>query len=681
MAGWGWTLDRGTETQRSVGEQTAARFAAVSDVQPAAVAALKFHDINCEVRFVLGEVKKLLRSGVPADDIAIVARDLDPYAKEFAAVGGEYGVPTRSSLKIPLAETLLGGLVGLILSAVEKDFAFEQTARLLGHPLGPGMSDETWRRSRRSRVEYYHEWCELEESLKCLDDVRGKTAKPAAEWVKCLRAIFAHFNVRSSAGWIARETVAYNCFQDELSLLADEPEMITFAEFSVAVRDVLSVVKTSFDPSRGGVLITEPHVVPGGRFRHVYVLGMAEGLLPALPADNPVIDFHERSRLAAQGIDFEAASDITRWEDLSFFSLISTAAASLTLTYPETVGKEEMLASSYFDKLGLKPENGSAAVLASAAEQLRNILRKHPIETAPMYRPAFRRFEIERRRESAQAHDEFDGVIGEAIDVTGREWSVSQLKTLAGCGFSWFAKYGLRLAPADEMDPEVSASARGSLLHFALDYPVSAGNAKTREDIVGLLDHSLAVGFHDRDVRMPRVRNWDMLRTQYVAELTKAVMAPDFLPEGATIAATEQEFQIGLHGLGVRGRIDRVDRTDQGMTAVDYKTSSRKPDPVKDRDGRKLDLQIAVYLAALRQLYPQMPAIGGAYYSLSARKRFSSDAVDDDVLRAFLAGVTGTPGTGSLPVRPISPDACTFCDYDPLCRKSSRLARKEAVAE
>jgi CRISPR/Cas system-associated exonuclease Cas4 (RecB family) len=158
-------------------------------------------------------------------------------------------------------------------------------------------------------------------------------------------------------------------------------------------------------------------------------------------------------------------------------------------------------------------------------------------------------------------------------------------------------------------------------------------------------------------------------------------MAPDFLPEGATIAATEQEFQIGLHGLRVRGRIDRVDRTDQGMTAVDYKTSSRKPDPVKDRDGRKLDLQIAVYLAALRQLYPQMPAIGGAYYSLSARKRFSSDAVDDDVLRAFLEGVTGTPGTGSLPVRPISPDACTFCDYDPLCRKSSRLARKEAAAE
>ena len=681
LAGRGWTIDTGDEEPITIGERTAARFFDLEQKPlPSSTTAYGLHDVSAEVRFVLANVKKLLRGGTLARDIAVVARDLDLYAKEFSVIGAEYSVPTISSLRIPLSETLVGGFLALLLTAVERDFTFDETARLLGHPFGPGMSDETWAHARRHRTDHYYGWHEREPSLECLDSIRDKNAKPAAKWVECLRSVVAQFDVRARAGQIARETAAYNCLQEELSFIAEEDAAdIAFSEFSSIVRDVLANVKTDFDPSRLGVLITEPHMVAGGKFRHLFVLGMAEGVLPALPVDSNVIDFHERRGLARQGIDFEEAADIPRWESLSFISLLSAATESVTLTYPKTINGEEKIASSFFGRLGLKPQAAPATIIASSAELLRNMLRKATDRSEPTVESAFRRLEIESDRESANPCGEFDGVLGEAIEIAGRHWSVSQINTLAGCGFRWFAGYGLGVKPPDEMELDVSPAARGKLYHYALDFAVSQGGAKTRKEIIHLLDHALASGYNHPDVGMPRVANWDMRRADHVAELTRAVEAADFLPVGSEILAAEQSFLVTLHGLRLRGRIDRVDRSAAGVVAVDYKTSSKKPDPVRDRDGRKLDLQIAVYLAALAELYPQANVSNGVYYSLSSCKSFAADAADELVLRDFLAAVVEAPQTGSLPVRPLSKQTCEYCDYDPLCRNGSRIARKEAA--
>lgn len=675
----GWSMDDREYSAGTIGERAAAKLVGISEKVASQASAHSLHDVDGEVRYVLGEVKKLLRAGTPASEIAVAVRDLDLYAKEFALVGAEYMVPTVSSLKIPISETLVGGFVSLLLSVVENDFAFEETARLLGHPLGPGMSDETWRRSRRDRTDNYYQWLSIEDALGCLEDFRDGRTRSASEWVNCLRAIFARFEVRKRAGRSARETVAYNCLQDELAFLADEAEPMSFLDLALAVRDILANVRTAFDPSRMGVSITEPHRIAGGRFRHVFALGLAEGVFPALPSDNPVIDFHERRFLAKEGIDFEEAADIPRWEELSFFSLLSTATESLTLTYPKTIGKDAKIRSSFFGKLELNPVPAEPSILCSHSELVRNTLRKKFDPVDPIHAAAVRQLKIELRRESSDPHDDYDGVTGEPIDVAGRKWSVSQLTALAGCGFRWFARYGLGINPPDEMEIEISPAALGKLFHYALDFPVSQGQAKTREEVIHLLDHALASGYHSRDVAMPRVPNWDLRRAEYVDRLTRAVNAADFLPERSEIAATEQEFEVTIHDLKIRGRIDRIDRTPNGLTAVDYKNGGKKPDSVCDREGRKLDLQIAVYLAALRSLYPREKVAGGFYYSLSSRKSFAADTAEEIVLKEFLEGILEAPRTGSLPVRPISAKACTYCDYDQLCRTGSRIVRKEAA--
>lgn len=684
MQGWGWALRQATggDEAAAVGETAAARFVGLGHEKMGAIRAHSLQDVGLETRFVLGEVKKLLRAGTPAGEIAIAVRDLNLYAKEFAIVGAEYGVPTVSSLRIPLSETLVGGLVERLLAAVEKDFDFEEAVRLLGHPFGPGMCDETWKRSRRERTATYEKWRTLEESLGCLDAIRTGEGKPMSGWVDCFRSILKTFEVRGRAGHRAREIVAFNRLQEELAFAAaGEEGEIPFREFASAVRDILGNVKTPFDPARLGVLVTEPDTLVGGRFRHVFVMGMAEGILPARPVENAVIDFHERSLLAKKGFEFEEAADIPRWEALSFFSLLSTATESLTLTYPRSTGKEGKIKSSFFARLGVEPTPAQPSVLSSDGELIRNTLRKNAVPPAALlHDAASQRLKVERTRESADRHDEFDGVIGEAIDLAGRKWSVSQLKSLAGCGFKWFANYGLGVKPADEMELEVTDAAKGKLFHFALDHAVSKGGARTPEEIADQLAAALEAGYRDADVAMPALRNWGLIKAEYLAALTRAVKAVDFLRDGCEIAATEKEFTVDLHGLKVRGRIDRVDRTPGGLVAVDYKSGKDKPKPAKDRDGRKLDLQLAVYLAAMKMLYPGENVAGGVYYSLAACKTHKGSAAEDGLLREFLAAVVEAPRTGSLAVRPISKDTCTYCDYDHLCRKGARLLRKEAAA-
>ena len=61
MSGWDWTIDKSVEPPHTSGERVAARCFDRDQEIPAGVAAYALHDVSSEVRFVLGEVKKLLR--------------------------------------------------------------------------------------------------------------------------------------------------------------------------------------------------------------------------------------------------------------------------------------------------------------------------------------------------------------------------------------------------------------------------------------------------------------------------------------------------------------------------------------------------------------------------------------------------------------------------------------------
>src|SRR5690606_26079801 len=122
-------------------------------------------------------------------------------------------------------------------------------------------------------------------------------------------------------------------------------------------------------------------------------------LVPANPQDNPVVDFHERNRLAEHGIVFESASDVARWNTAEFYFGLLTAEESLTLTFPETLDNKEKVPSPFFAMLGIEPGANAPAYVSSPAEALRFELRRPGADDETLS-DARRRLELEMLRES-----------------------------------------------------------------------------------------------------------------------------------------------------------------------------------------------------------------------------------------------------------------------------------------
>ncbi len=124
---------------------------------PPGVQALRFPDVEREVRHVLAQVRALLVQGVPATQIALVVRDDRLYGPLAAAVALEQGIPLRLLYRVPVGETRVGSLLALLSQALPA-FPYEATLRLLFHPLFPEKAGLDPRRARALRPHGREAW-------------------------------------------------------------------------------------------------------------------------------------------------------------------------------------------------------------------------------------------------------------------------------------------------------------------------------------------------------------------------------------------------------------------------------------------------------------------------------------------------------------------------------------------
>jgi DNA helicase-2/ATP-dependent DNA helicase PcrA len=124
------------------------------------------------------------------------------------------------------------------------------------------------------------------------------------------------------------------------------------------------------------------------------------------------------------------------------------------------------------------------------------------------------------------------------------------------------------------------------------------------------------------------------------------------------------EFRIGPHYL--RGRVDRVDRREDGTyEVIDYKTGMRV-DTV--RHGG--DIQLALYRLGAREAWDTEIEAGSYYYVLEGEKVAVESGPDDRerVERTALEVGEGILGQDFEP-RP-SPGVCSWCDFRLVCPAS-----------
>ena len=322
---------------------------------------------EAEVRGVLSQVKQLLTDGVAARDIVLVARDDAAYGPMLLDVAWEYELPVRAFYPVPLTATRLGAWVRLLLEVVGSNFLFEATAKLLSHPLAGGKLQGVWAQVRSQHPQGFRPWQKFAKPAGIdLSVLKWKKKDTRSNWVQRLRDVFDGFEIRQHCAGRAREIVAYYKFLEGLEAsMQPATERLGLAEFTREIADSLRLLSVPAQPGRGGVELHVPQSVAGTRYAHVFVLGMAEGMFPAPLEDDPVLDFFTRKQLCRQGLTLESIAQVTRREALSFRFLLPVATHTLTFSYPQRMGKAEMLPSPYLTPLALQsqtPEVASASL-------------------------------------------------------------------------------------------------------------------------------------------------------------------------------------------------------------------------------------------------------------------------------------------------------------------------------
>ncbi|MNX78214.1 ATP-dependent helicase/deoxyribonuclease subunit B [compost metagenome] len=671
LAARGWRVEPQAAAKPFTGRYLMPSFA------PVPMKAFRYPNLEAEVRGALARLKLLLSAGVRPDEVVLVARDDAAYGPTVMAIAWEYGLDIRAFYAVPLASTHLGAWLRLASEVVRDGFPYEATARLLGHRLSERLSPEVWADVRKTHPTGQEAWTAIHPELATL-------AWPAhakrSIWLRSLGRALDAFEVPERAGRSPREALALSRLREGLEALsAPEDERLSRQAFLAELEELLAILSVPAHPQGGGVALHTPLSLYGARYRHALVLGMAEGHFPVRVENDPILDFHERKALRALGCHLEGAAEAARREALSCWALLQVANEGLELFYPELANGEAQLPSPYFSDLGLVPSEPPEAP-ACSPEEWRPARLRAGHDDDPVLSFARQAHQVEWAREASPTYDHFDGVIGMPVDPASRLFSASQLVTIGQCPFKWFAQRLLRLSDPEEVESELSPGLRGTLFHRALELAVDGALplSDARAHVLERLDEAFQRA--ETELQVEAVSAWQAQRDFHLETLRAAVQAEAFVADGAAIVRAEGEFRGQAFGLNVIGYVDRVDRTDDGLVFIDYKTSSSPPKGAKDDEGKpKVDVQLPLYMeVAAPALFPGEPVAGAHYYSLSKGEVLKKAVPSPGDLERLSEKVKAHLRAGHYPVAPDTDGAaCLYCDLSLVCRTGPRLARKQ----
>lgn len=305
---------------------------------------------------------------------------------------------------------------------------------------------------------------------------------------------------------------------------------------------------------------------------------------------------------------------------------------------------------------------------------------------------------------------EWSGLVGAhpMLTLADREVSVTSLERYATCPSRYLYHDVLRLRAEEEPEDveELDVRSRGTIVHLILERWGAARIALDGALHDELLDEIATDVFVEWAAEQPvgRAELWEREQKAIRMRLQSVVELEMKLHDGWTPVAVEMAFG-GTNGLVIdtpeaslrfRGRIDRVDRHDDGsVRVIDYKVPGGSPKvkrpSIEDvRRGTKLQLPLYA-LAAVSSLEPT--AAAAAYWYIPGGRAAYSLGVDlavvDTAFREALADIVDGIGAGVFPTDPGEPDSwkqqtfknCKHCEFDRVCSTDREAMSALALAD
>jgi ATP-dependent helicase/DNAse subunit B len=486
------------------------------------------------------------------------------------------------------------------------------------------------------------------------------------------------------------------------------------------------------------VLVTTVADARGLPHRHVFILGLSEGIFPQPAPEDPLLLDSERERLRAQGIALLTQAE-RAGDDGLFYSLIGQARDSLVLSRLHSKDGEIWAESHLWRAVrnvfpDLKPEHlrlgdvpHDPATLHETALAAADSLSKGkpiPFGVDPDYWARIRHARaVELGRMSQQPHDHYSGRLRDpaliawvAEQLNPRKlWSATQLNDYGLCGFRYFAGRLLNLEPLEVPEGGMDNRQLGTLYHQILEETYRRlGGAITPDRLDEALTILNQVAYDKmrtapRDLRFRASSQWEQEKIILYRRLERLIrddfsdhgtLAKKFGDTPREIYRQEAKFGGGWgtevvidlgdgEHLRVRGSIDRMDRQGDRVIVVDYKTGSTPIKADEIADGR--NFQMMIYLLAAQAILdadraasadvPHQVA-GGLFWRIGGDSLGTLSAEEVEVIEAGKAHLSrylerARAGDFATVANKLSEGKCAhYCDFHQFCRMSITHKRK-----
>ncbi|MBC7741762.1 MAG: PD-(D/E)XK nuclease family protein [Bdellovibrionaceae bacterium] len=283
--------------------------------------------------------------------------------------------------------------------------------------------------------------------------------------------------------------------------------------------------------------------------------------------------------------------------------------------------------------------------------------------------------------------------------------SVSEIENYAKCAFKLLASKGFRLRELPYVSIDLDPRQKGTLAHALFEY--SIGLIRANEFTLAKISQFLDERRHEANLYMNEDLFWNIQKDKM---LTLAQKFYDFESIHKEKFKSETEVDIEIYydfdkgnfttvktanGIGLRGRIDRVDHSikENYIIIYDYKSSagriSNHPKWLSE-----YEFQLLIYTLALEAVYAESIPVKGALYYLYKTFDLSKGFVEKDIGLAhfglskanksltdnethqklkeefikFMGVFFENLKKGHFQTRPFKTDICIECDWRKLCR-------------
>ncbi|HUB77020.1 MAG TPA: PD-(D/E)XK nuclease family protein [Solirubrobacteraceae bacterium] len=642
-----------------------------------AVCVLEAGGERTEAEQLADEVAALLTAALPAGEIVVVCRSLRRTGALLERVLSRRGITVASERTVPFGHTALGRALLALgrLALLPADHASAED--LVAYLRAPGLLERPEpvdRLEAEIRCRALHSAADAREltdlRLGEIDSLRAAARDPLSELARHVRRLLAAPHRRlarrldGEEQLDARAAVAALAALSELEELGDPGDTLTAAELLELLAGL--EVPAGPPPAPGAVLIAEPLAIRARRFRAVLVCGLCEGEFPAPAGADPFLGDERRRELAlASGLALGAGEDALARERYLLYACVSRATERVVLSYRSSDEDGQAVAPSPFladlaelfvpawwerrRRRGLTdyavpaPADAAAWHGVDGSDEAR--------DAAPSPVPATRTLS-----HAALAHVRHHEVV-----------SAGALEAFAKCPVAWLVE---RQLEPRELAPEPEPLVRGSFMHDVLERvigalggPVSEVTLAAAEALVdectAELPPGLAAG-RPPAVRAAILRGIEADLRRYLRHEARG--GPEWQPrelelrfgfDDGEASLPPLELTAGEDRALVRGVIDRIDvERGGGSRAIvrDYKSGSGRIERAGGRWAGEHQLQVALYMIAVRRLLALEP-VAGFYQPLTGRElrprgayldgvevpgSYSTDRFDGAALEALL---------------------------------------------